>query len=122
MVINPQFDYATKFSEGLASVRIGGKSGIGKYGYINKSGSIVINPQFIDSSNFNEGLASFLVSDITEGEKMGFIDMDGKVVIPAQFSTSYLFGNFILMSEFKEGLALVRVGGKDSGKLGYISR
>ena len=41
IVINPQFDFASFFSEGLARVVIGGKNG-----YINQEGEIVINPQF----------------------------------------------------------------------------
>src|SRR5438270_4485095 len=40
MVINPQFDRAGSFSEGLAEVRLG------RWGYVDGSGKIVINPQF----------------------------------------------------------------------------
>lgn len=38
-VINPQFDEARLFQEGLAAVEIGGK-----WGEIDKTGKIVINP------------------------------------------------------------------------------
>ncbi|PSO79918.1 MAG: hypothetical protein BRC51_06045 [Cyanobacteria bacterium SW_12_48_29] len=41
MVINPQFDYAGEFSEGLAPIKISDK-----WGYIDKTGEMVINPQF----------------------------------------------------------------------------
>ena len=47
MVINPQFDAASPFSEGLAHVRIGGK-----WGYIDPAGKMVINPQFDAASPF----------------------------------------------------------------------
>ena len=56
VVINPQFDYAEGFSEGLASVRIGDRES-GKYGYIDKEGKMVINPQFDLAWRFSEGLA-----------------------------------------------------------------
>lgn len=39
IIINPQFDMAMSFSEGLAIVRIGDK-----YGYIDKTGKYVWNP------------------------------------------------------------------------------
>jgi hypothetical protein len=38
-IINPQFDEAMGFNEGLASVRIGDK-----WGYIDKNGKFVWNP------------------------------------------------------------------------------
>ena len=42
-VINPQFDYAGEFLEGLAMVEIGKKRGV-----INKSGEYVANPVYED--------------------------------------------------------------------------
>ena len=67
--INPQFDKADVFSEGLAAVRLGGGGlgpfpddpqplspfhggGGGRYGYINPDGKYVINPQFEDAGIF----------------------------------------------------------------------
>ena len=46
-VINPQFDNAGEFSEGLAPVEIGGK-----YGFIDTKGQYVINPQFDNAGEF----------------------------------------------------------------------
>ncbi len=43
--INPQFDSALSFSEGLAAVRIG-DSETGKWGYIDTTGRMMIDPQF----------------------------------------------------------------------------
>ena len=54
-VIDPQFDDAADFSEGLARVKIGGTSRYsdgGKWGYINPKGEFVINPQFDEVGNF----------------------------------------------------------------------
>ncbi|MBI1923598.1 WG repeat-containing protein [Candidatus Poribacteria bacterium] len=41
VVIKPQFNYARRFSDGLACISIGDR-----WGYIDKSGRYVINPQF----------------------------------------------------------------------------
>ncbi len=43
-VVNPQFDDAKQFSEGLAAVRIGDYR-TGKWGFIDIQGHYVINPQ-----------------------------------------------------------------------------
>lgn len=82
MVINPQFDYAGEFSEGLAMVKVGDK-----WGYIDKTGEMVINPQFdcpphfnadanADAVEFSEGLAPIKISD-----KWGYTDKTGEMVI-----------------------------------------
>ncbi len=52
VVIEPQFDDAEPFSEGLAKVEKDDK-----YGFIDKSGKVVIEPQFDDAEPFSEGLA-----------------------------------------------------------------
>ena len=54
IIINPQFDSASKFSDGLTWVMIGNK-----IGYIDKTGKYVINPQFEceGSADFDEGIA-----------------------------------------------------------------
>ncbi|MEO0020342.1 MAG: WG repeat-containing protein [candidate division WOR-3 bacterium] len=56
LVINPQFDDAWSFSEGLAVVQIGDK-----LGYIDKTGNLVISPQFAFASAFSEGLAAVMI-------------------------------------------------------------
>ena len=66
-VINPQFDLAFSFSEGLASVEIGDE-----WGFIDKTGSVVINPQFGFASPFSEGLAAVRIGDDMSGT-WGFI-------------------------------------------------
>jgi hypothetical protein len=66
-VINPQFDSAEPFSDGLAAVRIGGWE-TGKFGFIDKTGHIVINPQFDFVSAFSDGLAAVRI-----GSKWGYI-------------------------------------------------
>ena len=44
-VIDPQFDYAEGFSEGLAAVRSGDEK-TGKWGFIDRSGKYAITPQW----------------------------------------------------------------------------
>jgi hypothetical protein len=47
--INPQFDGARSFENGLARVRKGTK-----WGFIDKSGTLVINPQFDNLEDFSK--------------------------------------------------------------------
>ena len=53
IAINPQFDAAGRFSEGLAEVSVGKQSG-----YVDKLGKLVINPQFDVAATFTDGLAA----------------------------------------------------------------
>jgi hypothetical protein len=71
MVINPQFDAAYGFNDGLAAVRIGDDQ-TGKWGYIDKQGKMVINPQFNYASRFNDGPAAVGIGDYQTG-KWGYI-------------------------------------------------
>ena len=115
-VIQPQFDNALYFSEGLALVLVDGK-----WGYINTTGEFVIkpNPQFDNAWSFSEGLAQVRVDD-----KLGYIDTTGKFVIRPRF---------YFAEDFSEGLAAVYVGGRwvelgegyrtaVGGKWGYVDR
>ena len=53
-VINPQFDGAWAFAEGLARVKIGDR-----YGFINKERTICyLTPNLTDAEPFSEGLAA----------------------------------------------------------------
>ncbi|MEP0886235.1 WG repeat-containing protein [Trichocoleus sp. ST-U3] len=99
VVIQPQFDEANLFSEGLTAVRIGSK-----WGYINQTGEVIIQPQFDSPGEFYEGLLAVEI-----GDKWGYIDKTGQVVIQPQFDSA---------DEFSEGLAAVRI----SDKRGYIDK
>ncbi len=112
VAINPQFDKADVFSEGLACVKLGGGApgpfddprpwspfnggGGGRYGYINSEGKFIINPQFDDAGTFSGGLAAVKLGH------WGFIDKTGKVVINPQFDEA---------GSFSEGLAVIKMGG-----------
>lgn len=109
VVIKPQFDYASYFYEGLASVVIDGK-----FGFINKSGKFVISPQFDVAKDFSEGLAIIWKGhEISSNKNIGYIDKTGKIVISPQFDWA---------NNFSEGLAAVRVGDYDNGKWGFIDK
>ena len=83
IAINPHFDFAGDFVEGLALVRIGSWE-TGKYGYIEKTGHFVINPQFDHAEDFADGLALVRIGDYKTG-KWGYIDKSGKYVINLKF-------------------------------------
>lgn len=87
-VIPPQFDHCYEYSEGVASVKVDGKSG-----FIDKQGDFVIPLQFETASWFSEGLAA-----VSIGGKYGYINRTGTVVIPPTFKSA---------DSFSDGLALV---------------
>lgn len=89
-VVNPQYDAAHDFSDGLALVKSGEK-----YGYIDETGSYVINPQFDNALDFSYGLAAVEV-----GEKYGYIDKEGNYVINPQYrsATSFTDDGYIIVT------------------------
>ena len=150
IAIQPQFDFADSFSEGLALVKIGnsGQQAAPEYGYINRSGQVVIQPQFRDASPFSEGLAQvrFLNED-GKGWHCGYIDKRGELVIQPQFSACSSFSEelagvqidgkygyidktgqlalrpqFDFAGHFSEGLARVGIGPIEGSQYGYIDR
>jgi len=100
IVIQPQFDEADEFSEGLAPVRVGDK-----WGYIDPTGRIVIKPQYGRVGEFSEGLAAVSVP----GGKEGYMDRAQRIVIQPQFDKAW---------PFVGGLARVKIG----DKVGYIDK
>ncbi len=99
-VINPQFDGAMLFQEGLAAVKIGKQ-----WGYIDHKGSIVINPQFDAVQPFKNGLAS-----VRQGSMWGAINKEGVFIINPQFDDLGVFS--------KNGLAYF----KQNGQYGYVDK
>lgn len=90
-VVEPRFDKAGDFVDGLASVSL-----YNKYGYINRSGESAIPFKYEQAGPFSEGLARVRLYN-----KWGFIDKTGTLVIPFKFSDA---------SDFSNGLAKVSVG------------
>lgn len=126
VAIQPQFNSAQKFSEGLARVELGYH-----FGYIDQTGKIVIHPNYLWGGKFCEGLARVRsvkktfgyinkqgnpinkrpldgALDFCEGvapvminNKWGYMDQNGEIVIEPQFDEAEKFDN---------GLARVRNG------------
>lgn len=109
-VIEPQFEKARAFRNGLAPVYLDKK-----WGYVNAQGELVVQPEYPDAEIFSsDGLAPVKV-----GKEWGFIDKSGKLVIPAEYGISVAFVGFLTGGEdkgFIDGLARV----KHKGKWGFI--
>jgi WG containing repeat len=133
IIVNPQFDKAELFSEGLASVCLGKCPFFAdqtvrdesKYGYIDEAGRFVINPIYDEAYPFREGLAAVCMGECGYSDvgprKWGFVNREGVVTIALQFGKA---------SVFSEGLAAVCIGkciGYSSnksweGKWGFIDK
>jgi len=119
-VIEPAFNAAGPFSEGLARVTVI-ENEEEKLGFIDHRGRFVIPPRFNtdwdfrrNSTNFSEGLVSLtegLSPSITEGENFIYIDKTGEIV---------LFTDFFYAGPFREGLAVVY--DEENGKWGFIDK
>ena len=119
-VIEPKFNEAGTFTEGVARVAII-EDGEEKLGFIDHSGQFVISPIFntdIDfrrnSTDFSEGLASLsegLRPTITEEAKFVYIDKKGAIT---------MFTNFFYAGPFRDGMAVVY--DDERNKWGYIDK
>jgi hypothetical protein len=130
IVLEPKYDGASYFSEGLARVSAGRDTIITagfSQGFIDETGKLVIRPQWDVVSNFSEGLAA-VGYDITKQEVKignktfyttashpsfvwGFVDKTGQLVIDVKFHG---------VSEFKDGLAVASIPVMSEWKYGFI--
>ncbi|HBB88001.1 MAG TPA: hypothetical protein DC047_10335 [Blastocatellia bacterium] len=105
-VIAPQFDWVSKFSEGLAAVLVKKR-----YGFIDETGRFVIKALYKDAGDFSEGLARVKIGGATVypyGVTMGkrndnnwqFIDKSGNTVFKIKADE---------VADFSEGLAAARI-------------
>jgi hypothetical protein len=112
--IQPQFDGAGDFSDGLAGV-MAVEGGVQKYGYIDTSGTLVIKPQFDWESSFSEGLAA-VGAGSAEDLRCGFIDKTGRTVIPMQYELASPTW------KFSGGLCKVMVKEAGQQRWGFIDK
>ena len=137
-VVPPQFDGGGGFREGLARFGLGNKSG-----YVDRTGKVIVEATFFTALDFSEGLGL-----VWDGTSKRFLDKTGTVAIevpPGATADSFHGGlaafnagdnhafmdpsgkavlkpRYDWVSSFSEGLAPVRVGGKDDGKWGSIDK
>jgi hypothetical protein len=118
VTIPPQFDSASRFSEGLAAVGVGDDLVKRKWGYIDQTGRFAVKPRFFKADDFSNGLA--LVSTMEDIVPNIFINKLGDVVIaPNQFKKdSSTSAHVYFPSDFAEGLAVIT--DQENGKSGYI--
>ena len=98
-VIDPQFLYASDFSEGRASFRSGNR-----FGFVDESGKTVAEAKYIEVQQFSENRAAVRV-DLG----WGYIEASGQSAVPPRFDFA---------GPFSEGFAAVRV----RGRWGYINK
>jgi len=101
VIASPLPGTESTFSEGWASVTIGGRDV-----FIDTTGKVVMRPDCCQyAHSFSEGLAAACKGDHEYENGWGYIDKTGKFVIPPQFHSS--------LGPFRNGLALVCFGCKD---------
>lgn len=112
VVIEPRFQEARPFSDGLAAVRVSQRDehDRARWAYVDREGKIAIAAHFGRVSDFSEGLAWVSTSWESPGDSLlegqySFIDKSGKTVIPGLRYTQ--------VGVFKNGL--VRIGGGGNG-------
>lgn len=80
VVVQPQFEHAYMFRDGIALVRVGAGEKPARYGYVKEDGTMLTEPIYVEATQFNEGLAWVVKED---GCPMA-IDTKGKVQIEAK--------------------------------------
>lgn len=100
VVIQPQFDFAEPFSEGLAAVGMVAGRENALFGYIDATGTWVVRPQYDFVGPFSEGLAAVgMLLPIDQSTdwvfsghfRWGYIDKTGTVVIPVQYEGLFAY-------------------------------
>src|ERR1700689_5317455 len=103
-VIAANFDDGTRFSEGLAAVRVKNR-----WGVINASGDFVIQPKLWSWCRFRDGLASLA----TRNGKWGVIDRAGSFIIQPKYDS---------IGPFEDGMALIRIGDREKARFGFVDK
>jgi hypothetical protein len=112
ILIEPRFEGAGPFSEGMAYVRVGEY-----YGYINRQGNMVIPPNYINPKSFSEGVVSVAQYTYDGGIVYFYLDKIGKRLSSATygFTGSFNRGRAVVENYDEDGAYLI---GKD-GRIVY---
>lgn len=96
IIVQPKYDYASKYENGLVYVNIDNK-----YGYVNRQGKEVIPVIYkqVSYTTKNGGMIWVHIND-----RYGFVDSTNKEIIPIKYQW--------LDSEFKSGMAKAKLNGK----------
>ena len=90
VVIQPAYDEAFSFSEGLAGIEIDSL-----IGYIDMTSAVVIPCEYDCGTSFKQGLAA-----VSKGDKTGYIDKEGNLVVDFIYDVA---------TPFSDGKAIVRL-------------
>ncbi len=84
-IIQPQFDDAKQFSEGISAVGIKDETtGVIKYGYIKKDGSYITKPTYCLCENIKDGFG--IVTMYSNNlETYGFVDSNGVEIVKPRY-------------------------------------
>ncbi len=103
LVVEPEYDQIGSFSSGLAPAQKSGPPGEKEtWVYIKPDGTQPFEKKYAWAGTFSDGLARVQVEDRIAG-KFGYIDNKGAMVIQPNFEEA---------SDFRNGKATVRLGGK----------
>jgi WG containing repeat len=120
--VEPRFDMAYEFSEGMAAVILDKRTG-----YVNRGGELVIPPAFLWGRCFSDGLAAMNVGSgkahksIADGcDEDGFIDPQGDFVIPPAFLATAIFRDGLRLVETETDLMYIDRDGKPVWRGGWV--
>jgi len=102
IAIEPQFDYASYFSENLAAVRIGRL-----YGYINRTGEVVIDTVYDDARPFKNRLGI-----VCKDGQWGCTDENGKYIVEPRYDGLDWSKDNLLLARQSEKVGLIDCSGK----------
>jgi len=104
VVIQPRYDDADDFLEGLAAIR---KDDEGPWGYIDRNGEQVIPMVYGLAGRFSEGLAA-----VERDGKWGYIDKTGKMVLPLKYGYAWPFLRGVAKVVIDKKIAFIDKTGK----------
>lgn len=93
-VIEPVYDDADRFRNGVAEVKIGKKRGL-----VAEDGRVLFEPRFDDIGTFRDGIAI-----VESAKKKGFISIDGRMLCEPRYDA---------ISRFYDGEAVITAGRRD---------
>jgi len=86
MKIDYKFEQAYPFENGVARVKLHGKTGL-----IDRTGTFISQPEHESISEFSEGFAIVRDDERTSNEKCGFVDSQGHYLCPGAFDNAHPF-------------------------------